>query len=81
MQKIQALNATASETAVKIMPQLYQLPIVNVAKIKEWTGFTRQGANKTIHRFIDLGILYPYNEEDKYKRSFIYKDYLKIFTD
>lgn len=81
MKKIQALNATASESAIKIMPQLYQLPIVNVAKIQEWTGFTRQGAQKTIDRFVDLEILFPYNKKEKYKRSFIYKNYLKIFTD
>ena len=44
------------QTVLHLM-QLYKLPVVNVAIIKEWTGFTRQGASKVINRFIDLGLL------------------------
>jgi len=79
MQKIQSLNKTASESAIKILPKLFALPIINVAKIQEWTGFSRQGAQKTINRFIDLDILSQKNKKQKYGRSFAYKKYLTIF--
>src|SRR3989338_560320 len=39
--KIQSLSKRASESAVLVLPQLYKMPIVNVAKIQKWTGFTR----------------------------------------
>ena len=80
IQKIQTLGKTASESAVKILPKLYQLPIVNVAKIQEWTGFSRQGAQKVINRFAQLGILTQKDESKKYGRSFVYKEYLDIFN-
>lgn len=41
MEKIQILSKTASESAVIVLHNLYSLPIVNVAKVMEWTGFSR----------------------------------------
>lgn len=79
MLKIQSLSKQASESAVVILPKLYQMPIVNVNTIKEWTGFTRQGAQKVINRFIELDILQQKNEDSTYGRSFVYKKYLDIF--
>jgi len=79
MKKIQSLSKTASESAIKILPKLFQTPIVNIAKIQEWTGFSRQGAQKVIDRFIDLDILSQKDESQKYGRSFAYKKYLTIF--
>ncbi len=79
MLRIQSLNKTASESAMKILPKLFALPIVNIAKIQEWTGFSRQGAQKTINRFVELGILSQKNKTQKYGRSFAYKEYLTIF--
>jgi len=79
MRKIQSLGKTAAENDIKILPKLFQLPIVNVSKIQEWTGFTRQGAQKVINRFVRLGILKQKDESQKYGRSFVYKRYLDIF--
>ena len=79
MKKIQSLSKTSSESAIEILPKLFQMPIVNVAKIQEWTGFTRQGAQKVIDRFVKLGILSQKDESQKYGRSFAYKKYLDIF--
>lgn len=81
MIKIQSLNKRASESAVKVFPQLYALPIVNVAKIREWTGFTRAGAQKVIDRFMDLGILHDRDPNSTYNKSYIYKDYVDIFKE
>jgi len=64
MLKIQGLGKRSSESGVKVLSRLFAQPIVNVNTIKNWTGFTRDGAYKTINRFIDLGILEP-KELDK----------------
>lgn len=81
MKKIQTLGKTAAASAIEILMQLYKLPVVNVSIIEEWTGFTRQGASKVIHRFIDLGILEQKDENQIYGRSFMYRRHLEIFRD
>ena len=77
--KLQTLGKTAATSAVEILPKLFQSPIVNVARISEWTGFTRQGAQKVIDRFVDLGILEIKNDNKSYGRSYSYSRYIKIF--
>ncbi len=79
MRKIQALNKKASDSAIKVLPRLYELPFVNVAKIQQWTGFSRPGAQTVIDRFVDMGILTLKNEDVKYGRSYIYKKYIELF--
>lgn len=79
MAKIQTLGKRASESAVKVIPKLYALPIVNVNSIQEWTGFTRAGAQTVIDRFIEKGILIPKDKDKKYGQSYVYKEYLDIF--
>lgn len=78
--KIQSLSKRASESAVKVLPQLYKLPIVNVARVIEWTGFTRAGAQNVVDRFVDLGILHDRDPQKTYDKSYIYKEYVDIFT-
>lgn len=80
MAKIHGLGKTASESAIKVLPQLFKLPIVNVHTIQSWTGFTKQGAQNVIDRFIELGILQLKDENATYDRSFIYKRYVAIFN-
>lgn len=81
MRKIQSLGKVAAENTIKILPRLFQLPIVNVAKIQEWTNFTRQGAQKVIDRLANLDILKQKDKTKKYGRVFVYKRYLSIFED
>lgn len=80
MAKIHGLGKTASGSALKVLPQLFKLPIVNVHTIQSWTGFTKQGALNVIDRFIDLDILQLKDENATYDRSFIYKRYVDIFN-
>jgi len=80
MEKIQALSKTASESGVIVLRKLFALPIVNVNTIKGWTGFTRQGAQRVIDRFVKLGILEQKDKNETYGRSFIYRRYVDIFT-
>lgn len=79
MWKIQCLSKNVSETSMKILKELYKLPIVNVSKIQEWTWFTRQWAQKTIDRFIEMWILFQKDEDKNYWKSYIYKAYVDIF--
>ncbi|MDD3732213.1 MAG: hypothetical protein PHU88_07560, partial [candidate division Zixibacteria bacterium] len=69
-----------SESGVVVLRKLFVLPIVNVNTIKEWTGFTRQGAQRVIDRFVELGILEQKDRNEKYGRSFIYRHYVDLFT-
>lgn len=77
--KIQTLGSVSAKGATEILPHLFQLPIVNVNTIQEWTGFTRQGSQKVIDRFVKLGILKQKDNNVTYGRSFIYKEYVDIF--
>lgn len=79
--KVRSLGKTASKSAALVLSELFKLPIVNLSKIKEWTGFTRYGAYKVVDRFIDLGILELKDETKKYDKTYIYRRYVNIFTD
>ncbi len=81
MKKIQSLGKTAAESSINVLPELFKLPIVNVSTIQKWTKFTRQGAQKVIDRFVELGILEQKDENQSYGRSFIYRRYVDIFND
>lgn len=81
MVRIQSLGKRAAETTSKIMQNLYAQPIVNINTIMKWTGFTRDGAYKVIARLVDIGILTPRNLDKKYGQSYVYKEYVDLFTD
>ncbi len=81
MRKIQSLGRTSAESSSKILPQLFKLPIVNVGIIQKWTGFSRQGAQNVIDRFVQLNILELKDVNKTYGRSYIYKRYVDIFND
>ncbi len=78
--KVQTLGKRASESATKVLPNLYAQPVVNVATIRSWTKFTRAGAQQVIDRFIKIGILSPKDKDKKYGQLYIYREYLDIFT-
>ena len=81
MAKIQTLGKRASESAMLVLPRLYGQPIINVATVQKWTGFnTRAGAQIVINRFIEKGILIPKDKDQKYGQSYVYKEYLDIFS-
>lgn len=79
--KIQKLGKRASESASLVLPKLYAQPVVNVATIQKWTGFTRAGSQAVIDRFIDMKILSPKDKDRKYGQSYIYVEYINIFND
>ncbi|HVF69212.1 MAG TPA: Fic/DOC family N-terminal domain-containing protein [Xanthomonadales bacterium] len=81
MSKMQKLGTRASESASIILPKLYGQPIINVAVVQKWTGFTRAGAQRVIDRFIEMEILSPKNQDKNYGQSYEYKKYIDLFKD
>jgi Fic family protein len=79
--KIHVLDKRSSATAVKVLPKLYEQPLVSMPVMREWTGFTKKGAQLVIDRFIDMGILFPLDANVKYRQLYYYKEYLQIFTE
>jgi len=78
--KVQKLGKRASESAVTVLLKLYGQPIVNINVVQNWTGFTRAGAQTVIDRFIEMKILMPKDKDKKYGQSYIYKEYVDIFS-
>lgn len=80
MAKIHKLGKTAAETAVEVLRNLFRQPIIDVAKILEWTNIkTRTGAQKVIDRFIEMDILIQRNPKKTYGRTYEYRSYLRLF--
>ncbi len=78
MAKVQSLGKSAAESTVKMLQHLYSLPIVGLAEVRKWTGYSKQGAYNVIERLIQLEILSPRGNKD-YAQKYEYKRYLDIF--
>lgn len=81
MVKIQQLGKRSAESAMTVLPKLYEQPIVTVELATKWTRFTWAGAQRLIERFIGMGILVPIDAGKKYGQSYIYREYVEIFAD
>jgi Fic family protein len=79
MAKVHKLGKLAAESAVEVLRLLYSQPIVDVAKIQEWTKFTRAGAQKVIDRLINLEILTQRDPHKSYGRTYAYNSYIDLF--
>lgn len=78
--KMQKLGKKSAESTLEIIRKLYGQPIVGVAEIMKWTGFTPQGAYNVIERLKNLKILESLGDAD-YGQKYIYADYYEIFDD
>lgn len=78
MQTIASLGKKTGIGAMKLLKELYKSPIVNVRRVQEVTGFSRQGAYNVTERFVEVGILVS-RDEKEYGKNFVYADYLKLF--
>jgi Fic family protein len=77
-QKIMKLGK-GSKNAMILLKNMYKLPIINVKKVEEFTGLSREGANRLVKKFVELNLLVPKEKDKKYGRIFIYKEYLGLF--
>ena len=78
--KMQKLGKKSAESTLEIVRKLFSQPIVGVAEIMKWTGFTAPGAYNVIERLKDLKILEPLGDAN-YGQKYIYADYYEIFDD
>lgn len=81
MRKIQALGKREATSGVTFLQHLFKNPITSTAKVAETMQFTRAGAGRLIERFIDLDILKPLDENSKWGKTYIYKNYVTIFSE
>lgn len=78
--KMQKLGKKSAASTLEIIRKLFGQPIVGVAEIMNWTGFTAPGAYKIIERLKGLGILESLGDA-AYGQKYIYADYYEIFDD
>lgn len=80
MRKLQALGKREAESGIKLLQNLYKTPIVTTTNVSEITGYTRNGAQKVIDRFVELDILKARDEKETYAKGYIYSKYVAIFN-
>ena len=80
MLKIQGLGSRRAKAGLIVLRKLYELPIMNVRKVEEWTGLSRPAANTLVRELVDRGVLVQRNRKTTYGRDFEYKRYLELFT-
>lgn len=78
--KVQSLGKSSAESTVNMLQNLYSLPIVGLAEVMNWTGYSKQGAYNVIDRLVKLEILSPRGNKD-YAQKYEYKRYLDIFKE
>jgi Fic family protein len=78
--KVQKLGKKSADSTLEIIRTLFGQPIVGVAEIAKWTGFSPQGAYNVIERLKKLEILEPLGDA-KYGQKYMYADYYEIFDD
>lgn len=78
--KVMQLNRTASKATIKVMENLYKMPIAGIADIVKWTGYSERGGYNVIERLIKMEILFPIKQGDSvYAQKWVYKEYLDLF--
>lgn len=78
--KMQKLGRKSAESTLEIVRKLFNQPIVGVAEITKWSGFSPQGAYNMIERLKALKILEPLGSAE-YGQKYVYADYYEIFDD
>ena len=82
MRKMYSLGKTAAKSTMGILEHLFRLPIIGIAEVVKWTGFSRNGGYKAINRLVDMQILEPMSKGDYvYAQKWVYSDYIALFND
>ncbi len=78
--QVQQLGVRSASTTLKIIRQLFAQPIIGVAEIMKWTGYSKQGSYNVIERLLELKILEPFGDAH-YGQKYIYADYYALFDE
>ena len=80
MKKIYTLGKIAAKSTMNILENLYRMPVVGIAEIIKWTGFSPNGGYKAINRLVEMQILKPIASNSVYAQKWIYSDYIALFN-
>lgn len=80
LEKVQELGAQTASVTSKVIRHLFGQPIVGVAEVVKWSGYSRQGAYNMIERLMELKILEPFGNST-YGQKYIYADYYELFDE
>lgn len=64
---------------LRILEQLYSLPLINVKRVKELTGVSFEAANQLVARFVEHGVLSEITGRSR-NRRFRYHAYVDLFA-
>ena len=78
--KITLLSKAVSETSMKILNNLYTMPLVGITDVVKWTGKTKKASYAAISRLVDIGILVK-TGNNNYAQKWVYKDYIDLFIE
>lgn len=78
--KMQKLGSRSAAISLEVIRQLFSQPIVGVAEIMKWTGYSRQGAYNTIERLVQLKVLETLGDAS-YGQKYVYADYYALFDE
>lgn len=81
MRKIQGLGKREATSGVEFLQSLFKNPLITNSMAVNTMGFSRAGAGKLIDRFVELDILKPIDENNKYGKVYIYRKYLNLFNE
>lgn len=79
--RVQSLGKRAAQTCAKVLPKLFEQPVIGIATMQKWTGYTVAGAQKVIDHFLHMKILQRKDAGKKYGQLYYYREYLDIFSD
>ncbi len=78
--KVQQLGVRSAAVTLEIIRHLFSQPIIGVAEVMKWTGYSRQGAYNIIERLIELKILKQLGDTS-YSQKYIYAAYYALFDE
>jgi Fic family protein len=82
LERISRIATNPTDTAVRVLQNLYKSPVVSTAHIEGWTGYTRQGTIKLIDKLIEVGVLKLLRKGEGVKPSlYIHREYVSLFED
>jgi len=79
-EKVQELGAQAAAATLAVLRNLFGQPVVGVAEVVKWSGYSRQGAYNMIEKLVELQILEPFGDTN-YGQKYIYADYYELFDE
>jgi Fic family protein len=76
---VTALARREAISGATILQHLLAQPVTTTRLVRQWTGFTRAGAQRALDRLVALDILAPAPHATRREQAYAYRKYLEIF--